>query len=79
MAAEAFQVYATESPRLIRTFGQMLDAEIAKESAAVASGAAQDWGNYRERVGVIRGLTTALNILKLEVDKEDRHGARQTA
>lgn len=65
------QIFAIESPRTVRNLADRFRKRIAELSAQVAAGTAQDWADYRRRVGEIQGLTEALTILQ-EVEKEDR-------
>lgn len=39
-----------------------IEAEISRQGAAVAGGAASDHADYKSRCGEIRGLTAALKI-----------------
>lgn len=50
-----------EHPAIPRTVRGRLEAEIATLAGQVAGGFASDWGDYKERVGVLKGLHKALD------------------
>lgn len=59
----------SEHPALARTLHGRLEARRAEMNEQVANGLAQDWADYKYRIGVIRGLSDAI-LLCLEVEKE---------
>ena len=60
----AIRFYAEDHPALHHTVAAKLGKEIASLSAQVAGGCAADYPDYRERIGVIRGLTQAIEICR---------------
>ena len=54
-------------------FKKLLRERITDEMANVANGSAQTFEGYREQVGVIRGLTEAVEICEEAVKKADQH------
>ena len=54
-------------------FKKLLNERIAEAKANLALGSAQTFEGYREQVGVIRGLTEAVEICEEAVKKADQH------
>jgi hypothetical protein len=65
----AIRYYAEDHPALAHTLAAKIGKEIASLSDQVASGFASDYPDYRERIGVIRGLKQAIGICN-EAEKE---------
>lgn len=68
---QAVHYYAPDHPALANTARVRIEARIAELSGHVAAGSASDWGDYRLRVGVIRGLQEARDLC-IEIDKDQR-------
>jgi len=54
--------YADKSLRAV--LSEKLQKTMNDELAALSSGAAKDWADYRERVGRIRGLQMAVEAMQ---------------
>lgn len=67
----AATIFATESPYQLRNLRALIKDRQTTLSAQVSAGSAQDWPDYRERVGVIKGLTEALGICD-DLEKRER-------
>jgi hypothetical protein len=68
---EALTIFATESPYELRNLRTKIAGRLSTYAGQLAAGSAQDWPDYKERVGVIKGLTEALNICD-ELEKRER-------
>ena len=68
---DALSIFATESPYELRNLRTKIAARQSTLAGQLSSGCAQDWPDYRERVGVIKGLTEALQICD-ELQKRER-------
>ncbi len=67
----AVELYALDHPRMARTIAGRLEKRRIELMAQLAEGNAADWPDYKERVGVIRGLQNAIDIAgELEKDWE---------
>jgi hypothetical protein len=67
--ASAVSFYPTEHPALNLTVKSRLGAILREEQENLALGVAADWADYRYRCGVMRGLSTAIDLCD-EVLKE---------
>lgn len=68
---EAFRAYALDTPQTARTLYARLKKRKEDLSSQIADGYAADWGDYKNRVGVVDGLTIAMEICA-EVVKEEQ-------
>lgn len=68
---DALSIFSTESPYELRNLRTKISSRMSQLAAQISSGSAQDWPDYKERVGVIKGLTEALNICE-ELEKRER-------
>ncbi len=65
------EIFPLDHPRMARTLAGRLEKRRLELQAQLANGNAEDWPDYKERVGVIRGLQDAINIAgELEKDWE---------
>ena len=69
--AEGLSIFLTESPYELRNLRTKIESRISELGGQLAAGYASDWGNYKERVGVIKGLTEALGFCE-ELEKRER-------
>jgi len=67
----AFRFYAPEHPELAHTLVAKLSQAIGPLAEQVADGFASDYPDYKERIGVIKGLKQAIAICK-EAENELR-------
>ena len=58
----AIRLFASEHPALARTVRGKLEKRRAELATQVADGFANDWANYRERVGAIKGIDEAIQF-----------------
>jgi hypothetical protein len=70
-ALQAFQLYSLDHPQVARTLRGKLLARKVELVGQMAAGNAQDFADYKQRVGVIRGIDEALAICE-EIEKEER-------
>ena len=68
---DALTIFSTESPYELRNLRTKIESRISERGGQLAAGYAADWGNYKERVGVIKGLTEALGFCE-ELEKRER-------
>lgn len=68
-AGPAFQIHAADHPALARTLRGHLEKLVAEKTSQL--GSAQDWPDFKERRGVIQGLTLAITEC---VEAEKQHG-----
>ena len=69
MAERGFSVYAMESPQATRTIRAKL---VQRRSDLVEQLAvAQDWPDYKHRVGVLQGIDEALQVCD-DIEKAER-------
>jgi hypothetical protein len=61
----AVRLFAIEHPSLARGLRARLERRQQELVIAVGTGYAQDWADYKERVGVIKGLGEAIEQCKL--------------
>lgn len=66
----AVKFFTYESPQVVKTLILKLEAAKLRESGNIARGLAQDWGDYRNRVGYIKGISEAIDICE-ELTKEN--------
>lgn len=67
----AATIFSTESPYELRNLRSKIAARQSQLAEQLSAGCAQDWPDYKERVGVIKGLTEALGICD-ELEKRER-------
>lgn len=67
----AATIFSTESPYELRNLRSKIAARQSQLAGQLSAGCAQDWPDYKERVGVIKGLTEALGICD-ELEKRER-------
>lgn len=60
--ASAVHYFAPEHPQIARTLRGKIEKERRDLVAQLADGFAQDWGDYKHRAGVIKGLDLALQL-----------------
>ena len=66
----AVRLFVPDHPDLPRHLLRELRAEYAQCAEALAEGVAQDFPDYKERVGYLRGLARAVDIAK---EMEERY------
>ena len=72
MASEsptAVRFFSVEHPHLPRNLRAKLEQRCEQLVGQVGGGYASDWADYKERIGVIKGLIEAIAICE-EVEKE---------
>lgn len=65
-------IFPLDHPRLSRTLKGKLEQRRIELMAQLANGNAEDWPDYKERVGAIRGLEQAIAIAA-EIEKDLEH------
>ncbi len=66
-------VFGLDDHRLPSTLRGKLSARVNELAGQLAAGNAQDWADYKERVGHLRGLGDAINICtEIEREQEKR-------
>lgn len=68
---DALHIYALDHPQLARTLKAKLIRRRIDLGDQLVEGYASEWADYRERVGVIKGLAEAIAICD-QVEKEER-------
>lgn len=68
---DALQIYSLDHPQIARTLRAKLIKRRQELGSALADGYAEDWGDYKGRAGVIKGLDEAIAICE-QVEKEGR-------
>ena len=63
------RLFVPDNPILARTLRQKLELERNKLGQSIVLGFAADWPDYRERIGVIKGLNLAIELC-LEAEKQ---------
>lgn len=58
--SSAVRFYSPEHPALAHTVRGKLEVRRAKLSAEITDGFSSDWPDYRQRVGVIKGIDEAI-------------------
>lgn len=73
MSADAgLRIFALDHPRVARTLSGKLRQRQTELAGQLATGNAQDWGDYRERVGTIRGFSEAIAMAdQIAKEQED--------
>ena len=70
--AKAFHVFSLDHPHVARTLKAKLEQRFAELSGHLAAGNAEDWADYKERVGRIQGLRDAISMCEdAEMDLGD--------
>lgn len=59
-APSAVRFFSPDAPQLARTLRGKLEAQRRDLAAQIADGYAQDWADYKHRVGVIKGIDEAI-------------------
>lgn len=70
--AEALRVFALDYPLIARTLKERLQQRRAELAGQLAAGVAEDWGDYKHRVGIIEGLRQAIGICD-EIEQDERN------
>lgn len=68
---DAFRTFAVDPPYAARTIKKMLQKRSVELIEQLAGGYARDWADYRQRIGVIQGLSEAMSICD-EMEKQER-------
>jgi hypothetical protein len=68
---DALRIYASDHPALARGLHAKLLKTAAEYAQQLATGCAQDWADYKQRIGVIRGLNEAAQMCESESQKLD--------
>ena len=69
--AEAFRTFAIDPPYAARTLRKQLTDRRVALIEQMSEGYARDWADYQRRVGVMEGLTAAIEICD-EMEKQER-------
>ncbi len=70
-ADSSVTIFPLDHPRMARNLAGRLEQRRLELMAQLAQGNAEDWPDYKERVGTIRGLQNAIDIAAaLEKDME---------
>ena len=64
-----YSIFAIDHPQSARTIRQRLEKRLSDHTGQLVS--AQDWPDYKRRVGVIEGLNEALHVCD-ELEKAER-------
>lgn len=67
---EAFRTFAIDTPQVARTLRARLAERVGDYAVQLSGGYAQDFADYKQRVGVIDGLKMAIEICD-EMIKEE--------
>ena len=59
---DALRIFALDHPQIARTLRGKLKERQTALVIQVATGSAEDWGDYKERVGVIKGFKEAIDL-----------------
>lgn len=59
---EALRIFAFDHPQLARSLRAKLKERQTELVIQVATGKAEDWGDYKERVGVIKGYQQSIDL-----------------
>ena len=65
--------FPLDHPRMASTLAGRLEKRRLELQAQIANGNAEDWPDYKERVGVIRGLQEAIDIAKALEQELEHH------
>lgn len=71
MADRAVRLYAEDHPALARTLRAKLEKRQVELGGQLMAGSVQDWPDYKQRLGVIRGLDEAIELCKAEEKSQD--------
>lgn len=71
MADEAFRTFAVDAPYAAQTIRTTLMKRYGELAEQIIAGYAKDWPDYRERVGVMRGLIEAVEICN-DMEKKEQ-------
>lgn len=71
MAEQAFRTFAVDAPYAAQTLRKRLMDRKVELSEALIGGYAQDWADYRHRVGIMEGLNQAIAICE-DMMKQER-------
>lgn len=74
MADAALRIYAEDHPALSHRLRAKLAARATELAGQVSGGYALDWPDYKERVGIIKGLIEAVQLC--EADEKLLNGER---
>ena len=66
-----FSVYALDHAHHVRTIKKKLTEIRAERAYDLGSGLAQDWADYRRRVGVLEGIDEALRVCE-DIERAER-------
>ena len=70
-APATVRVFSNDHPALPRNVRAKLEKLRDELALHLANGLAQDWADYKQRVGVIQGITDAIDVC-IESEKEMR-------
>lgn len=73
MAGDALRIFPVDHPAVARTLGAKLAKRRSEFAEQIALGNAEDFPDYRERVGFIRGLKEAIDLCEA-VEREHQRG-----
>ena len=65
----AVRLFAPDHPALAVTVRARLEKQRENQIEQMATGYAQEWGDYKQRVGIVKGLDEAIQIC-LTVEQE---------
>lgn len=65
------RIYALDHPQIARTLKERLAKRKHELGSAIVYGSAMDWADYKERIGVVKGIDEAIVICD-QVEKEER-------
>ena len=65
----AVRLFAPDHPALAVTVRARLEKQRENQIEQMATGYAQEWGDYKQRVGIVKGLDEAIQIC-LNVEQE---------
>jgi hypothetical protein len=73
MADSAVRFFQVEHPQVARTVKAKLEAARKNAAAQIVDGYAQDWADYKHRVGVIAGLDIGIQAcIDAEAEMNER-------
>lgn len=68
-ADSSLTIFPLDHPRMARTLAGRIAARKRDLEMQLMAGNAEDWADYKQRIGVIRGLNEAIDIAG-ELEKE---------
>lgn len=68
---DAFRTFAVDTPYAARTLRTKIIKRRSELAAQMADGYARDWADYQRRVGVMDGLTVAIELCA-EMEKQEK-------